>query len=335
MSLSKYGSQQYKIKQLDLTSIPPGKVIYVIGKRGSGKSWLTNDLIYTFRGYPYGLFLNGTPGGAPYIDAVPSTFMHTNYSPEVLENFYSFVDSKCNERKALGLEPLPSLIVFDDLSYEKKTLAKDKTFHQIIRNGRNRKITIIYIMHDVTDLQNDMRDQSDYVFAYFNIKKSSKERLYKYFFGQFPDQKTFDHVFTKITGDYTAMVCDCTAISNSIEDTTFYYKAEEPKPFIFGSQNYWNFHLKNFIRDPNERKAEMRKMIMENKRKRLEKDREMIEVVKVERDRNYNKRKRSNHYNRSEYSDDSSYDNDNSDNENDDDYDDNNFREAKVIKTFK
>lgn len=331
MSLSKYNTQQYKIKQFDLTSIPPGKVIYVIGKRGSGKSWLTNDLIYTFRGYPYGLFFNGTPGGAPYIDAVPSTFMHTNYSPEILENFYSFIDHQCNERKALGLEPLPSLIVFDDLSYEKKVLAKDKTFHQVIRNGRNRKITVIYIMHDVTDLQNDMRDQSDYVFAYYNIKKSSKERLYKYFFGQFPDQKTFDHVFTKITGDYTALIVDCTAVSNTIEDTTFYYKAEEPKPFIFGSQNYWNFHLKNFIRDPNERKAEMRKMIMENKRKRLTKQREMIEVVKVARS-NQQQKRRKNHYNKSNYSDESdSYNDDDGDDVNSDE----DWEEAKVIKTFK
>lgn len=262
--------QQFEIYEFDLTLIPPGKVIYVIGKRGSGKSILSSDLIFTFRGYTYGLFFNGTPTGAPYIDAVPPMFMHEEYKPEVLEEFYNGIDKMCTARKEMGLEPLPSLIVFDDMSYEKNVLKKDKTFHKILRNGRNRKMTVIYIMHDVCDLNNDLRDQSDFVFAFANPKRTSRERLYKYFFGQFDSFRSFNHVFSKLTEDYTTMVCDCTSRKNNVQDSIYYYRAQEQTDFMFGSRDMWDFFYREQISDARARQAHITEKAREIKRKRAQ-----------------------------------------------------------------
>lgn len=230
----------YEFSKLNLAAIKPGSAIFIIGRRGSGKSTLLNDMLYTHRGYPDGIFFNGSSDGSSIEKAVPPLFMYDEWDPEAAELFYAEKDKDMKERGAQGLPPLPSFFVLEDMSFNKKELGKNKTISKILRNGRHRGITFIMVMHDALDFPIEFRNQADYVFAYADMKIVNQKRLYEHFFGQFPTQKIFQYVFNEFTNDYTCLVCVSNTTSTKIEDTVKYYRAEKRPEYKLGSVKFWS-----------------------------------------------------------------------------------------------
>ena len=51
-----------KLKRFDMKSIADDKVVVLIGKRETGKSFLVKDLLYYHRDIPIGCIISGTEG---------------------------------------------------------------------------------------------------------------------------------------------------------------------------------------------------------------------------------------------------------------------------------
>ena len=76
-----------QLKKFDLTSIADDKVVVLIGKRETGKSFLVKDLLYHHRNIPIGTVISGTEASNSfYGKMVPSLFIHDEYQPEIINN---------------------------------------------------------------------------------------------------------------------------------------------------------------------------------------------------------------------------------------------------------
>ena len=53
-------SANLQLKKFDMSSIADDKVVVLVGKRETGKSFLVKDLLYYHRGIPIGTVISGT-----------------------------------------------------------------------------------------------------------------------------------------------------------------------------------------------------------------------------------------------------------------------------------
>ena len=76
-----------ELKKFDMNMIDDDKVVVLIGKRETGKSFLVKDLLYYHQDIPVGTVISGTEGAnAFYSKIMPSIFIHGEYRADVVSN---------------------------------------------------------------------------------------------------------------------------------------------------------------------------------------------------------------------------------------------------------
>ena len=76
-----------QLKKFNMTDIKDDKVVVLIGKRETGKSFLVKDLLYYHQSIPIGTVISGTESANSfYSDIIPSLFIHDEYTPGLIEN---------------------------------------------------------------------------------------------------------------------------------------------------------------------------------------------------------------------------------------------------------
>lgn len=218
-----------------------------IGKRGTGKSTLVKDILYHCRNIPIGTAISATEDGNKYYSSfIPDLFIHSEYKSEV-------IDSVINRQKKMIMSAKETdskskndaFVLLDDCMYDKKMI-RDKNIRGIFMNGRHWRLMFILTMQYCMDLPPDLRANIDFVFVLRENIVQNQDKLYKNFFGIFPDAATFREVMNSCTEGYDCMVLDNTSRSNKIEDCIFWYRAKPDRNFKIGSKELWEFHRKNY-----------------------------------------------------------------------------------------
>ena len=76
-----------ELKKFNMNMIKDDKVVVLIGKRETGKSFLVKDLLYHHKDIPVGTVISGTEGAnAFYSKLMPSIFIHGEFRPELIAN---------------------------------------------------------------------------------------------------------------------------------------------------------------------------------------------------------------------------------------------------------
>ena len=255
-----------QLKKFNPASMGDDKVCVFIGKRGTGKSTLVTDILYHKKHLPAGVVMSATEEGNHwYQQFIPDLFIYGEYDKDIIERVID------RQRKMVNLKPPPgkaeltsrdvgAFILMDDCMYDRKFL-KDSCIRQCFMNGRHWKIFFMLTMQYCMDLSPDLRANVDYVFIARENVIQNREKLYKSFFGIFPNFDMFNQVMTACTENYEVLVLDNTSKSNRIEDCVFWYKAKIHTNFRVGSSQFWNLHQKTYKKsggatkpgqDPNE-----------------------------------------------------------------------------------
>ena len=254
-----------QLKKFNPGTIADDKVCVFIGKRGTGKSTLVTDILYHKRFLPAGVVMSATEEGNHwYQQFIPDLFIYGEYDKDIIERVIDRQRKMVNLKPPAGKKELSSrdvgaFILMDDCMYDKKFL-KDACIRQCFMNGRHWKIFFMLTMQYCMDLSPDLRANVDYVFVARENVIQNREKLYKSFFGIFPNFDMFNQVMNACTENYEVLVLDNTSKSNRIEDCVFWYKAKIHKNFRVGSQQFWNLHQKTYSsggkktlkNDPNE-----------------------------------------------------------------------------------
>ena len=76
------------LKRFNMNRITDDSVIVMIGKRNTGKSFLTKDLLYHHQSIPAGTVISPTENANKfYSTIVPPIFIHDEYQPKITNEF--------------------------------------------------------------------------------------------------------------------------------------------------------------------------------------------------------------------------------------------------------
>ena len=259
-----------RVKKFDPSTLKPHRIILIVGKRGTGKSVLQQDLMYHMSSkVDFGLAFSPTEETQDmFREHMPDSWIYGGFSQTKLDTMLQMQRDLCKSKKQRDL-----FIIMDDCMYDKKIL-KGLGIRDLFMNGRHMHITLCNAVQYVMDIGPDLRTQVDYIFALRENIISNKTKLWKYFFGMFEKYEDFAKVMDKCTANHGALVMDNTTGSCNIEECIFWYKANlDPPPFKLGSKLFHNISAKyvksekDKLEDEMER-AEMEKMMLSSKEKK-------------------------------------------------------------------
>lgn len=240
---------KFQINEFDLNSMVPNPSILIIGKKGSGKSYLVRNLLNHFHNEQH------IPGGVVispselmssfYKDFFPDLYIHHNLDDTILKKILarqSIMIDRSNKAKSNGLELDPrAVLIMDDCLSQKKSWASNVNIQEIVMNGRHHHLQYIVTMQTPLGITPDMRLNFDYIFLLQNDLPCNRKILWDNYGGMFPTLASFEKVFSTCTENYSTMVIDNRKPSDNIYDKAFWFKASEHN-FIFGSDEFNKMH---------------------------------------------------------------------------------------------
>ena len=257
-------------RRVDNNRGPP--TIVIIGGRGTGKTYLVEDLMYYFRRIPAGMIITGSEASSEaFSKFFPKSFIFDEIDTERIEKI---VKNQRLLRKKKTDGDYSSLLLFDDCGFD-KSMVKKKIIKGVFMNGRNWKILLIMTLQYAKDIPPDLRSNVDYVFILREPVTETRKKLWKEYAGIIPTFEAFQEAMNVCTEDRGALVIDKTTTSNKIEDNVFWYRAKNPiKKFRVGSKELWKFHEDNYKSDNEEehKPIETKKSIIVNKIKKNKKN---------------------------------------------------------------
>lgn len=232
-----------KLKKFDMTSINDDKVVVLIGKRETGKSFLVRDLLWNHRDLPVGTVISGTEGANQfYSKMIPPIFIHDEYTPEIINNFIKRQKRLVN-KQASGVVEYQNIdsrafLILDDCLYD-NSWVKDKNVRSLFMNGRHYKSLFIITMQFALGIPPNLRTNVDYVFVLRETIHSNRKRLFEQYCGMFPSYDFFCTVMDQCTENFDCLVINNNAKSNKLEDQVFWYKADTHSEFKLGADILW------------------------------------------------------------------------------------------------
>jgi hypothetical protein len=236
-----------ELRKFDISQIKDDKVVVLIGKRDTGKSFLCRDILYHHAGIPVGQVISGTEGANQfYSKIVPKLFIHDEFKSEIVQNVLKRQKTMIDKIHAGQGDIDPrAFLILDDCLYD-NTWAKDKWMRSVFMNGRHYKLLFLLTMQYALGVPPNLRTNIDYVFILRENYVSNRKRLYEHYAGMFPNFDMFCQVMDQCTENYECLVINNNAKSNKLEDQVFWYKAEKRPEFRIGSQQFWDYSEKNF-----------------------------------------------------------------------------------------
>ena len=240
------------ITKFDMSSMKDDKVIVLIGKRETGKSFLVKDLLYYQKDIPIGTVISATESAnCFYGNIIPPIFIHDEYTSDIIENVLKRqqivikkMKKEFSQKGHSNIDPRAFLIL-DDCLYD-QSWTKDKNVRSLFMNGRHYKMLFIITMQYSLGIPPSLRTNVDYTFILRENIVSNRKRLYEQYAGMFPTFEIFCQVMDQCTENFECLVINNNAKSNKLEDQVFWYKAEPHDDFRIGGKEFWDRHANNY-----------------------------------------------------------------------------------------
>ena len=249
-----------RVKKFDPRSIKPHRIIFLIGKRHTGKSVCMLDILSKMPKPDFCLAFSPTDDSLEsFKKFIPPTCIFSAFSHEKLERLLALQRELIQRGKTRSV-----LMIMDDCLYQKGVL-KSTAMRDLFFNGRHLNVGLIVAAQYCMDIQPELRANIDYLFTMREATIINRQKLHKYFFGQFSKFDEFDNVMTACTINYAALVMDSTIPSTKKEDCVFWYRAPpSPSDFKLARPCIWKLSEKHMKSEEEVRKAQKIKFEMGN-----------------------------------------------------------------------
>ena len=232
---------EIELSRFNINEIKDDKVVVLIGKRETGKSFLCKDILFHHSNIPVGQVISGPEAANEfYSKMVPKLFIHEEYNPQIVHNILKRQRMMIEKFKSnQNIDPR-AFLVLDDCLYD-NTWTKDKNVRSLFMNGRHFKILFMITMQYALGIPPNLRTNIDYVFILRENYVSNRKKLYEHYAGMFPNFEMFCQVMDQCTENFECLVINNNAKSNKLCDQVFWYKADPHDEVKLGSREYWEF----------------------------------------------------------------------------------------------
>jgi hypothetical protein len=225
-----------KIQKWDPSKIKPHRIILLIGRRGTGKSSMMEDILFHIApGIDIALAMSPTEESlGMFRNHMPEPWLFNGFSQSKVEEMIEMQRSMAHQSKAKSI-----LLALDDCLYE-KSIMRSTAMRNIHMNGRHLHVTMINAAQYLVDIDPALRTQIDYVVCLKENIWTNRQRLHRFFFGCFHSFEEFSRVLEKVTENYGALVLDNTATSSNLSDCIYWYRASLNLPsYRIGRPIFW------------------------------------------------------------------------------------------------
>lgn len=238
LSLSKFTLNKIKFPPFQDST---GAVIVLIGKRGTGKTFLIQEILYTFRDVPRALIISGSEqGNGFYSKHVPRAYIKTEFQTSYLQELLM------NQRAILKRNAVPQnkpidprvICIMDDMMADDNWI-RNTLIKVLFANGRHWRVMFIVSLQYPMGIPPILRTNIDFSFLLRENIVANRKRLYEAYAGMFYTLELFCEIFDQCTNNYECLVIDNTTQSNQLTDQVFWYKAGNTPNFRIGSAEIW------------------------------------------------------------------------------------------------
>lgn len=225
-----------RVRKFNPATIREGRILFLLGKRNTGKSVLLRDLLSHMPVPDYCIAMAPTEDSlAMFRRFLPECCIFDHFSQEKLERAVAVQRELVARGKKRTL-----LIILDDCMYNKSVL-KSTAMRSIMFNGRHDHISLVCTAQYMMDIDVSIRTNIDYVFSLRENILTNRNRLWKFFFGQFSKYADFDVTFSACTQNHSCLVMDNTvATGECATDSVMWYRAAVEVPdFRLCRPVYW------------------------------------------------------------------------------------------------
>jgi hypothetical protein len=218
-----------KLRKFNVKALYRDPMVFIIGKRRTGKSVLIADLL--FHRNSCGVAVSGTEEPV-YGKFMQKQYIYDTYTPELIENVIKRqgnikrqFDKDITETGTSSIDQR-TFIVLDDCFQDDKW-SKDVGIRFLFMNGRCISTSCIFAMSYAMGMPPNLRGNIDYVFIFRESIMANRERIWRqYAMDIFSEFDTFCQVMDQCTLNFECLVIDKRSSSSKIEDRVFWYKAE-------------------------------------------------------------------------------------------------------------
>lgn len=225
------------IKYWNPAMMKDGAVVLIIGRRGSGKSTVAEDVLSYKRDTKRGLCVSATERANRFWGKhIPACFIKHEWNENHVKSLFRM---QKKVRQKLG-ETQPAFAIFDDLMFD-RTFVRSKQTRKILMNGRHDGIFTLITAQYLMDVPPDLRANIDWVIVLKDNVRANREKIYTYFAGVFPTFAAFDETMKACTNDFECLVIDQTSLSYNISDCIYFYRASPNLQYRIGAREYWDY----------------------------------------------------------------------------------------------
>lgn len=255
---------QLALKKFDPASLKTDSICVIVARRRSGKSFLVKDLL-SYHAHSFAAAVVICPTEVFnhfYSDFIPPVFIHHEYKREILEKVIErqtrLKKRRDREIASKGFSNIDmSLLVLMDDCMNDTSWTRDPNIRFLFLNGRHIGVCFVGLMQYARNIPPDLRSQVDYSFLLKEPSLENRKKLYDCFATSFPGFDVYSQVLEQVTDNHGVLVTDTTNQSGKLEETVFWYKAEDPPPFKIGSRVFWEKNNKCFNPDETDDAEEM------------------------------------------------------------------------------
>lgn len=236
---------ELELRAWDPSTLPVDATILLVGKRNTGKTTLTRDLMYHMRKrLDLVVGMNPTEMANHNLEFfIPKSFIYHSFSDEKLAHILDWQRRCVANEKAMRLG-----FIMDDCMSEqtagtggkKKKVMGSNDINKVFKMGRHLRLFYINAMQYIKDAPPDIRGNVDLLFAFNTTSGSEREKLWKEYFAMFKNFRDFSKVFDTCAQGYDCIVLDTRRASQKASDCVFYYRAQYlTRPFKVGRPVFW------------------------------------------------------------------------------------------------
>jgi Cdc6-like AAA superfamily ATPase len=214
------------IKQLNIHSLPKYAKILIIGKRGTGKSYLVRDICKHMHP-PTATIFSSHQNLHEFYNNKANTY-YNMYNDIILNNIFvkQYELIKYNEKlKDEYAEDVSKLIVIDNMFNNSHWCDQDTCLYELLYSGKSYHLSTIITTPYSLNLPPSVREQFDLIFLFYEDYNANIKRLYEHYGEMFSDYETFRDIFNELTKNHCCMVIRQHIKSQDIIDSVFWYKS--------------------------------------------------------------------------------------------------------------